>query len=126
MTTQHTHHLTVIAEAGKGPINSIDAHAKGDHLLWDPDDPPTHRDADGTEYRVAEAPWTPEIAEALRGIENAPQIQVIETGEVVPLDEVDGRETMWVDEGSDVAMVRTVPRSEALDGLERIETEGDL
>ena len=124
--TDHTHHITVIAEYGTGPINSIDARAKGKHLLWDPDSPPTHVDADGTEYRVAEAPWTPEIAEELRGIENAPQIKVLTTGEVVPLDEVGDRETEWVDETNGVAMVRTVSRDEALEGLERIEVEDDL
>lgn len=124
--TDHTAHITIIAEYGSGPQQALDVQPQGDHLLWDPDSPPTHVDADGTEYRVASAPWTEEIAEALKGIENAPQIEVIQTGEVVSLDEIDGRPTRWVDERNGVAMVRTVSRDEVLDGLDRIEDEDEL
>lgn len=126
MTTQHTHHITIVAEYGSGAQNKLDVEPAGEHLLWDPDSDPGYVDADGTEYRVAEAPWTEEIAKKLRGVENAPQIEVTTTGEVVLIEEIDGREVMWLDDGNGVAMVRLVDRSEVLEGLERIDAEDDI
>ena len=53
--TPYTHYITVIAEAGGGPMNSIDARGRGDHLLWDPEDPPTHVDAEELDSAHQEA-----------------------------------------------------------------------
>lgn len=126
MTTTHTHRIAILAETGNGPQNRLDVEPGGDHLLWAPDAPPDYRDADGTEYRYAESSWTPEVEQALRGVQNAPQIEVVDTAEVVPVSDIDGREVIWRDDHNGVAMVRTVSRDEVTEGLERIETEEAL
>ena len=126
--TDHTTHITVIAEYGSGPEEAIRRRydPDGEHILFRPDATPDYVDDDGTEYLYTETSAEDGRSDALRCIENAPQITAVEVVEVVPIDEVGDRETVWRDEINGVAMVRTVPRSEALDGLERIEVEGDI
>ena len=53
--TDHTHHITVIAEADSGPQRALDVRPAGDHLLWDPDSPPTHVDAEELDSAHQEA-----------------------------------------------------------------------
>ena len=78
----------------------------------------THIDEDGTEWTFTNAPARPGRAQVFGKLRaHFPEAELHTTAEVVALDEVDGRRTLWVDKKNGVAMVELISREEIVGHL---------
>ena len=79
---------------------------------------PTHLDSDGREWTYTNAPARPGRAQVFGKLRaHYPEAEMHTTAEVVALDEVDGRRTLWVDKKNGVAMVEIVSKEEIVGHL---------
>ena len=81
----------------------------------------THIDDDGTEWTYINAPARPGRAQKFGKLQaHFPDAEMYITAEVVAIDEVGERETVWVDRANGVAMVETMSREEIVGHLHKL------
>ena len=122
MTTQHTLKIAALFPTEQG---------EGIHAAMVQTTPPTgerffrvrptHIDDDGQEWTYTNAPARPGRAQKFGKLQaHYPDAELHITAEVVAIDELDGRRTLWVDKKNGVAMVEVMSREEIVGHLHRL------
>ena len=127
MTTQHTLKIAALFPTDQGH----DIHAAMVQTT-----PPTgerffrvratHLDNDGREWTYTNGPARPGRAQKFGELQaHYPDAELHITAKVVPLDEVGGRRTIWIDRKNGVAMVELISREDIVGHLTPITLEDD-
>lgn len=103
----------IAAKDGSDAENAVKARYETDtDILFPPGAVPGYTDSKGALWHYVEIASTPELVEAVEGIQDIPEINVAIVGILVPLAELDGRPTFWIAGGW--AMVDTGERAKLL------------